>query len=319
MEAQPPLPAASEEERASARFELRYEDLSQDGQVKLTALPVAVGRACFAGLWVRHPLIATYRDGIVPILSHMVIESEPQPTLLGASIEAQGQLQLAHERHEVKTDANAEGKTNRPLPGEVSGLFLNMIAEVFAPLGRSFGPQPDDFGKRVRIGRVFAEHVFTKPFGPREERKVLKFSVPGQPEIPPSRYDRARATDLLRVPEGAQLLDAELRADPSPWVFGLVHSDNNQHVNSLVYPRLFEETALRRFGEHGQSLRMLGSVLEIVYRKPCFVGDRVTCSLQTYVDADGTKVAVGVVAPPGASPDKAHCTMRLRMRDVAAR
>ena len=304
MEAQPPLPAPAEDERGSAQFTLRYEDLSQDGQVKLTALPMAIGRACFAQLWVRHPLIVTYREGIVPILSHMVIESDPSPTLLGATIEAQGQLQLAHER-------DAEG--------QVSGLFLNMTAEVFAPLGRSFGAQPEGAGARVRIGRVFAEHIFTKPFGPRNERKVLSFAVPEQPAVPHAQYERARASEMLRVPEGATLLDQELHADPSPWVFGLVHSYNNQHVNSLVYPRLFEDAALRRFGERGQDLRMLGSKLEIVYRKPCFVGDRVWCSLQTYVDARGVKTAVGIVAPEGAGPERAHCTMRLSMREAPAR
>jgi hypothetical protein len=57
--------------------------------------------------------------------------------------------------------------------------------------------------------------------------------------------------------------------------FGLDHTDSNQHVNSLVYPRLFAEAALRRLAELERPRRLLIRALDIAYRKPSFAGDRV--------------------------------------------
>src|SRR5258705_9749410 len=103
----------------------------------------------------------------------------------------------------------------------------------------------------IEVGRCYVEHVFPKLFAPKAERKVLRLDVPGAPAVPATRHVWVPPAALLELPEGATALDAELVADPAPAAFGLMHSDSNQHVNSLVYPRLFEDAALRRLAVHG--------------------------------------------------------------------
>jgi hypothetical protein len=296
----PAAPEVPAQQRASASFELRYDDLTQDGHVKLTALPNAIGRACFAKLWVHHPLLAVYQQGIVPILTRLVIESDPASTPLGAHGEADGTMELAHELDSA---------------GQVSALVLNMAAEVRGPLGRSYGQQPPGAGSKVSLGRVFSEHVFTKPFAPAGERKVLRFDVPGQPAVPETRYQRRTLAELLQLPAAAQPLDEHFVTDPAAWVFGLTHTDNNQHVNSLVYPRLFEDAALRRLFDRGQGSRLLARATELVYRKPCFAGDRVVCSMRAFVVGE-THGVVGYVGGEATAPERAHCAIRMLFRSA---
>lgn len=294
----PKVPEMLDSESAKAPLSLRYEDLTQDGQIKLTSLLQAVGSTGFAQVWVKHPLLATFSQGILPILTRLVIHTEAAPTLLGATLQAQGGMQTAREE-------NAEG--------EVQALLLNMFAEVHGPLGRSFGPQPEGAGKRVRLARVFAEHTFTKPFAPAGQRKVLSFDIPGQPAIPEALHTRKLLPELLAPEAGDEPLDHEFMPDEAPWVFGMVHTDHNQHVNSLVYASLFENTALRRLADHGIDTRLHAASIELVYRKPCFAGERVICHVRAFT-RDGEPGAIGYVAPLGARAERAHCALRLSFR-----
>lgn len=286
---------------AQAPIHLRYEDLTQDGQLKITALLQAVGRTGFQQLWVKHPLIASYRAGVVPILTRLVMQTDVEPTLLGSELQASGGLTLARE-----DDAS----------GAPQALFLNMFAELHGQRGRSFGPQPEGAGERVRLGRVFAEHTFTKPFAPAGQRKVQRFDVPGQPALPDAKHTRRSVSDVLEPEAGDRLLDAVFRADAAPWVFGMTHTDHNQHVNSLVYASLFEDAALRRLAEHGVDTRLHAASIELVYRKPCFAGERVVCQLRAF-ERDGEHGAVGYVGSEGVSADRAHCALRLAFRRAA--
>ncbi|HEX4353188.1 MAG TPA: hypothetical protein VHZ95_09745, partial [Polyangiales bacterium] len=93
---------------------------------------------------------------------------------------------------------------------------------------------------------------------------------------------------------------------------GLTHTDANQHVNSLVYARVFEEATLRRFHALGERAALLGCRLELNYRKPCFAGDRMFSSLRSY-RRQGALGATGFLAPEGAGIDRAHCTFDLRL------
>lgn len=285
-------------ERARASIHLRYEDLTQGGQLKITSLLEVTGRTGFAHLWVHHPLIATMNQGILPILTRLVMQTEAEPTLLGAVLEADGGMELSREQS---------------AGGEVQALFVNMFADLYGPRGRSFGPQPEGAGERVRLGRVFAEHTFTKPFAPAGQRKVLAFEVPGQPALPEATHTRKSITALLAPEPGDAWLDGDFQPDAAPWVFGMVHTDHNQHVNSLVYASLFEDSALRRLSEHGLDTRLQAASIELVYRKPCFAGERVLCHLRAF-ESGGLPGAVGYVTAPGTPPERAHCALRLLFR-----
>jgi hypothetical protein len=241
------------------------------------------------------------QQGILPILTRLVMSSEASPTMLGAPLEAEGRIQLARED-------NASG--------QVQALVLNMAAEVYGPLGRSFGPQPQGAGQRVLLGRAFGEHTFTRPFAPAGERKVLRFDVPGQISVPEAKYTRRQLADVLGGEAGDEYLDAAFTADVAPWAFGMSHTDHNQHVNSLIYGTLFEDTALRRLSEHGVDTRLQAAAIELVYRKPCFAGQRVLCSLRAFKQGEHVG-AIGYVAPEGVAAERAHCALRLLFRRAA--
>jgi acyl-CoA thioesterase FadM len=66
---------------------------------------------------------------------------------------------------------------------------------------------------------------------------------------------------------------------------GVMHTDSNQHVNSLVYPRLFEEAALRRFAVLGKSTTVLARSIDIAYRRPSFAGDTLRIFVRAFENA----------------------------------
>jgi hypothetical protein len=292
----PEEPAVPAEQHAAGRVFLRYEDLSQDGHLVVEALPHALGEVWRRVVQQHGPPRSAH-----PILSRAVAESGEGPIGVSARIEARGFYQLAHT---VGAD------------GEVDRIILAMWARASGPLGRTHGPPPADAGRTLEVGRVFAEHVFTRPFGPPEERKVRAIEIGGERIVPPARYPWRRPEAALELPEGAVALDPERVLDTSSTVFGLDHTDSNQHVNSLVYPRLFIEAALRRLAAHGLAappLRARSS--EIAYRRPCFAGERVRASVQAFTlgDQPGATCALFTDTPAGTPPpgEKPRCFARI--------
>lgn len=280
---------------ARADFHLRYEDLTQHGHIKQVTLPMVLAKVCFETLWVRHPLFETRKQGIVPILSRLVIESEPTAVSLTTPLEGRGDLQVAHERN----------------GGAVSALFLNAYADVWATPSRR-DPSIDAATRQpVRIGRVFGEHVLTKPFGAPEDRKVLAFDVAGQPALPEAQHARIRVHENIQLPAGAEPLDTAFSPDEASWSFGLIHTDLNQHVNSLAYARMFEEAAVRRAALHGHNRALFAQKLSLCYRKPSFAGQTLHCMLRAYV-LNGAFGAVGYLAPEGTPPERANCSFQLQ-------
>jgi hypothetical protein len=75
-------------------------------------------------------------------------------------------------------------------------------------------------------------------------------------------------------------------------------------VNSLVYPRVFEELVVRRHGD----AKLLARAIELRWRKPFFAGDRARVSLA--IEGDH---AAGTFAPE-ASPDRASCVIAMTLR-----
>src|SRR5262249_35819972 len=145
-------------------------------------------------------------------------------------------------------------------------------------------PPPDDKGTRARAGHVFAEHVFTRPFAPPGERKVLAFDVGGEPMKPGPRRPWKPPASPNDPPPNARALDPELVLDPTPLPIGLVHTDSNQHVNSLAYPRFFEDASLRRILAHGRPTQLLARRLEITFRRPSFAGELLRVATRAFED-----------------------------------
>ena len=169
---------------------------------------------------------------------------------------------------------------------------------------------PTGPGAPVVAGTLFAEHTFTRLFATAADRKVTRFAVPGMPAVPDAVYDAPAPTTAMELPAEATAIDAQYHPDPVVTAFGLDHTDSNQHVNSLVYPRLFAEAALRRLAERERPRRVLVRALDIAYRKPSFAGDRVR--IHTRLFAIGDQVgAAGFVADVDDPAARPRCCARM--------
>jgi hypothetical protein len=279
----PPLPPDAP--RATATVYQRFEDVTQDGRLVLEAIPNALGPAVWRAIIGRDPAARElFARGIVPVLSRFVIEGEPGPLSANAAIEAEGACRLAR---------SDDGR-----------LVLDMWADLRAPRGRTYG-LGEKGAEKVLVGRAYGEHVLTRPFAPAGERRVRELDFPGAPVVQGSRPAAPPPESIVALPDDATPLEAEMRADPVPLTFGLVHTDSNMHINSLVYLRLFEEAALRRFAELGRGVNVLGRTMDILYRKPCFAGQTMRVVQRAF--AAGSRLGVvsvlvdAATAQPGAS------------------
>ena len=155
----PPAPSAE------AQVPLRFEDLSQDGRLILEVFPNALGAAIWEPLVSKDPVArACRKQGIIPILSRFVMQGTPGPFgLRSEGVHARGTFAMAH-------DVGPGG--------EVERIYVNMWAELRAPLGRTWGPAPERAGESALAGRLFAEHVLTRPFAPASERRVTRLDMP---------------------------------------------------------------------------------------------------------------------------------------------
>jgi hypothetical protein len=241
---------------------LRFEDVTQDGRLVLEALPNALGPTIWRGILAHDPgSSATFAAGIVPILSRFVLEGAPGPFSANVPVEAEGTCQLAR--------------------AEDGRFMLDMWADLYGPIGRTYGAT-ERAGERALAGRVLAEHVLTRPFAPPGERRVTSLDFPGAPKVTATRPAPPAYDVVASVPDGATPLEPSKRVDAVPVTFGLMHTDSNHHVNSLVYLRVFEEAALRRFAALGKGATLLGRTLDIAYRKPCFAGQTMRVVQQAF-------------------------------------
>jgi hypothetical protein len=249
-------PARGYEVSAAAEIRPRYEDIAQDGRVQLTTMMPGLG-AIWKVLGTAKQMAAFRDQGVLPILRRLIMVGEEGPFTVSAPIEYTGEWRLARE------DANSGGDR----------LFLMMWLEARAPIGNTLGEAPPRDAERVLVGRAYAEHVLSRPFASSAaERKVTKVNVPGLPEIP---------EDAIAFEEADALVAGHVLEPGRERLFAKMHTDSNQHVNSLVYPRLFEETVIKRMHEQqtvDKPEMLLARALEIRYRKPFFCGDRAVIS-----------------------------------------
>jgi acyl-CoA thioesterase FadM len=269
---------------------LRYEDVTMDG--RLIALGAPAG---LAGLWreliVNHPGARNaIQLGIVPILTRFTIVTGDTSIRVDRAVETRNGFALAHDLED----------------GAVSRLFMNVWCELHGVAGR-LGRTNTAAGQTL-AGTVFAEHTFTKPLAPPDQRKVTRLAVDGYPDVPELRYAQPRATTAGDAPEGATFLE-ELSPDSTDYVFSLDQTDSNQHVNSLVYIRLFMEAVNRRLGQTGRALRLRTKAVDVGYRKPCFAGDKVRAHLRLFQLGDSLGAAGSVVGDDG----KPRCYVRVAL------
>ena len=284
-----------EDNYARGQMELRYEDLTQVGRIRLTAIPHA-GNIPWREKIVHHPLSRIRETGVIPVLSRLVIDGGEGPLPIGPPVDVESCFQLAHSRNEE---------------GEVERIFLNVWAELFGEIGVSFGARPVNAGARVRAGRFYSEYVFTRPFAPPGERKVRRLESQGLTVVPFDRHEWRSLASVVSLPAVSERLDDGWIDEGVPVYFGLDHTDWNQHVNSLVYPGLFQEVALRRLAAHGVGGRLQAVQAEVGYRKPAFPGEALRIVAKAYKYRGGYGV-VGWFLPLDAEPPtRPNCYLRM--------
>jgi len=299
----PPFPDVTEAQWARAECPLRYEDIVQDGRLALEALAPALGEVVWRALLEAHPAAAAMREqGMLPILSRLVVEGGGGPFAVTRALDARGCYCFSHVRG---------------ADGEVERILVNMWVEASLPLGRQFGPPPERAGQPAVAGRLYAEHVLTRLFAEPAERKVRRLvGLPGVAEVPGRQVTWMPPAALLELPEGARPLEPARALQPQPVVFAVTHTDSNQHVNSLVYPRLFEDAAVRHLASLGVDVSgLLARWAEACFRKPCFAGDTVRLALQAFEHRGQPGVLGAFLSPEDAlkplQAQRPHTTLRL--------
>lgn len=271
----PPFFDAPPERRGRGDVYVRYEDVSQDGRLGARPSTHAIGAAIWRGVLDAHPMAsALMAQGILPILSRLVVCGGGGPISVRARTWGEGAFQLV----EVIDEAGR------------SRFRMDMCAELSSIRSRTFEPMPaPEDEQTITLGAVWAEHVLTRPFAPPSERAVDQ--LPEGLDLA-GRAAFAPPWRSVSLPEGAQWVDADWVVDPTPLALGLGHTDSNQHVNSLVYPQLLEDAALRRLAALRRPFDRYVSRFEMAYRKPSFAGDCLRLRVRLYERglADGRTV-----------------------------
>ncbi len=280
---------------------MRYEDVTQDGALKIGGMPHAVGLVCLGKLWFRNSMsLQTRPHGVVPILGRIAMETLGGPMSPRYPVEVEGAFQLAHTRDAARA---------------VNRIMLTAFAELFAPLAGSYDTQTAGTDAPVLVGRAYAEHVFTRPSAPPGERKVLVLPLADGPLVPGPELTFREPLSTLRLPAHATWIDSDLTLVPWPITFGLAHTDANHHVNTLVYPQLFEDAGLNRLMDLGKDTRtLLVDHIDIAFRKPCFAGQRMYLWLRAFSLRDKAGI-VAYLGLHGSAPEQAHCMCALTFRN----
>lgn len=284
----PPMPAFPADQAATFEGRLRYEDCAQDGRLIPIAIPPSMG-----GLWqaviAKHPgAHNALAAGVIPILTRLTLAARDQPIRIDRPTSTRAGFVLAHDVAD----------------GQVSRLFMNVWTELSGMAGR-VGPRQVD-GELAVAGTLFAEHTYTRPFAPPDQRRVTRFDVEGLPAVPALVHTPPPPRTAEEAPAGATWLD-DLAPDVVETAFTLDQTDANQHVNSLVYIRTFLDAVGRRLAAAGHGLTVRSRAVDIAYRKPCFAGDRVRAHLRLFAHGAGLGAAGRIEGTDG----KPRCYVRV--------
>ena len=294
----PPAPVFPPDQASTNDHHPRYEDCTQDGRLNTLAIPPSLATTWNARE-ARYPAIRQARSrGLVSLLTRLTVVSFDAPVRVNRPFEVTGGFQLAHDRD--ASDA-------------VSKLFMNVWPQI---RGRPHLPREgwdaarasSQSAQLVLAGQAFTEHTYTRPFGPPDQRRVTSLAgVEGLPAVPEVRYHQPAPSSAADAPEGASWID-ELAPDPVDTMFTLDQTDANQHVNSLIYVRVFLAAMQRRLASGGHPARLRSKEFDIAYRKPCFVGERIRAHIRMFRHGDQIGGA-GFLAADG-EEERPRCYVR---------
>jgi hypothetical protein len=278
------MPSFPEGQAITAPGSLRFEDVTQDGRLQPIAIPPSL-----ALLWrtvlAPHPgQRNAVKAGVIPILTRLTLVASEQSI-----------------RPDQPTEIRAGFLLTRDPAAE--RIYMNVWSQVHATAGRL--ARKATAGELELAGSLFAEHTFTRPLAPPDQRRVTELDVEGYPRLPETLYSAPAASTAQDLPDGASWID-ELAPDATEHAFTLDQTDPNQHVNSLVYIRIFLDAVNRRLATLGKPLKLRTRAVDIAYRKPSFYGDRARAHLRVF-ELGGSPGAAGFVA---GSDGKPRCYVR---------
>ncbi len=281
----PRPPEVPDNNRATGPTRLRFEDLAQDGRLRLEGVWPPIGPILWGRMDIAASLARLGKQGVHAVLTYVVLDGTDAPLSVHNRAETEVRYLLGH-----TVDAS----------GEVNRLTFDTWLEISGPRGVPNSPGSPSNGPRVVAARAYGQHVLTKPAAPKGKHRVSSLDDDALPKVPERRTEWIDPAHLLELPPGVAPIDAAPRLDDTPVVFGLCHTDGNQHVNFLTYPRIAEEAALRHFYRLDRETKLLARRAEIGYRKPCFAGQRVWLAVQAFEKGGtlGAIVAFFPEAPP---------------------
>jgi hypothetical protein len=273
---EPDLPENDGGEETAA---LRYDDVMQDGRLRLDAVWRPVGRL----IWSRPEpsrVLAKLGEGVGTVLARAVFEATEVRVPARAPVRTRAWFRFEH-------TLGGDGKVDR----------IQFNTWIRSTILGDETPEP-------LLARAYGQRVFTRLGSKSGERSVTRLEGLGTNGVPQHRGEWFPARALLDIPPGAVLLDRAPRVDPGRIVFGLSHTDGNHHVNFLAYPRFIEEAALGRFVDLGIGAKIAARQVEIRYRKPSFAGDTLKLVLQAYRNDDALGVIAAVIEDDGGQPER---------------
>jgi hypothetical protein len=236
---------------------LRYDDVIQDGRLRLESAWRPTGKL----LW-RDPgaarVFGSMTAGVTNVLSRVALQASEAVLTPRAKLRTRVSYRFEHTADES---------------GAVERILFSTWVEVHG-CGRD--------GEYLPAARAYGQRVFTRLAAPPGQHLVKSLSAFGDAGFPAARVAWEPATALVTPPAGAEMVDPAPRLDPVPVVFGLTHTDLNQHVNFLMYHRAIEQAALGRSVELGEGSRLASREVSLGYRKPSFAGEKVRIAVQAF-------------------------------------
>jgi hypothetical protein len=216
----------------------------------------------------------------------------------------------------ARTELRYRFEHARDAGGAVRRLFFSTWLRTDAPPVEGGGPVDRPSGAPRVVARAYGQRTFARLDAPPGQRSVTELPHRG---VPPHVGQSVDARSLLELPPGAVPLDDAPRPSPLRVVFGLSHTDANQHVNFMAYPRYLEQAALGRSVELGRGAEIMARRVELGYRRPSFAGEIIRLVLRAFALGDDLGVCAAFVddaddaelARTFEAPDRVRCAARM--------
>jgi hypothetical protein len=276
----PPEPVSDAGEALADSGKLRYDDLIQDGRIRLESAWLPTGRLLWGNPEVAR-VLKSMGAGVTNVFSRVAMQASETRLEPRARLRTRVSFLFEH-----TLDAS----------GAVDRLLFSTWLSGFA--------RGND-GVEYPAARAYGQRVFTRLSAPPGQHLVTSLPGFGDTGVPAHRATWEPATGLLTLPAGAEWLEPKPRLEPARVVFGLSHTDLNQHVNFLMYHRAIERAALARFVDLGVGARLVSREVVFGYRKPSFAGDVVRVALQAFRRGEAVGVVAALVDDDGGAEERA--------------